>query len=122
MKLAYFEPTYKERLNRLIEYTQDCVPNAVGVAKRWVGSLVDARNDLAHLLPDTRNGWETNLILRESLKWILGAALMRQAGISASTIRKRLEAYEPYSFFVRKSAHYAPAIYEKKKTTHPLSP
>lgn len=114
MKLSYFEPTYKERLNRLIEYTKGCMPKAAGVAKRWIASLADARNDLAHLLPDPRNKWEINVILVESLKWILGAALLREAGISEGVIEERLKQNESYQFFVRKSAHYAPNIYRKQ--------
>jgi hypothetical protein len=114
MKLSFFEPTYKERLNRLIEYTKECMPNAVGVAKIWIASLADARNDLAHLLPDPRNSWETNLILIDSLRWILGAALLRQGGIPEEVIKERLKQYETYQFFVRKAAHYAPGIYKKQ--------
>jgi hypothetical protein len=110
-KLQHFEPTYKERLMRLIEYTQGCVPEAAGVAAKWARSLVSARNDYAHLLAESRNSWQTNIVLRDSLKWILGAAVMLYAGIGAEAIKKGLGRNESYAFFVRKSEHYAPEIY-----------
>jgi hypothetical protein len=109
--------TYRQRLERLIAYTKDCVPDAAGVATRWAASLVNARNDYAHLLPDSRNSWQTNLVLRESLKWILGAAILLHAGIDAEVIKKGLERNQSYAFFVRKAKNYAPDIYTEPTPT-----
>lgn len=113
-KLQYFEPTYKERLARLVGYTQDCVPEAAGVATTWIRSLAGARNEYAHMLPEYRNSWETNIVLRESLKWILGAAVLLHAGVGAEVIKQALGRYERYRFFTRKSKHFAPDIYANR--------
>jgi HEPN superfamily Apea-like protein len=111
-KLQHFEPTYMERLMRLIEYTQACAPEAAGVAAKWARSLVDARNDYAHLLPGPRNSWETNMVLKDSLKWIIGAAILLHVGVDDKTIKAGLQRTESYAFFVRKSRNYAPEIYD----------
>lgn len=104
---------YRQRLERLIAYTKDCVPDAAGVATQWAASLVNARNDYAHLLPGPRNSWQTNLVLWESLKWILGAAILLHVGVDAEVIKKGLNRHESYAFFVRKAKNYAPDIYAK---------
>ncbi|MEV6825552.1 HEPN domain-containing protein [Amycolatopsis sp. NPDC051102] len=107
------DKTYRQRLERLIAYTKDCVPEAAGVAVKWAGSLVNARNDYAHLLPGPRNTWKTNLVLWESLKWILGAAILLHAGVDAEVIKEGLKRHESYAFFVRKAKNYAPDIYSE---------
>ncbi|MFI5585227.1 HEPN domain-containing protein [Amycolatopsis sp. NPDC051758] len=110
-KLRYFEPTYKERLLRLVEYIHESAPAAAGVATEWAKSLVDARNNSAHLLPTSGTTWETKIALRDSLKWILGVAILRYAGIDAGLIKRGLERHQGYAFFIRKARHHASNIY-----------
>lgn len=110
--LAHFgDITYAERLNLLLDFTQDVVPEAAGDRSAWIKKVKNARNGFAHLLEGSTDSWEVSFVLLESLKWILGAALLLNAGISANAIKERLAAYEGYSFFKRQASALAHEVY-----------
>lgn len=113
--LSHFnEASYSERLNRLIKFTDGCIPEAAGVTRKWTKTVVTARNGYAHLLNEPGNPWEVNLVILESLKWILGAVILIHAGISPATIKERLNKHQPYLNFKAKARELAPDIYVAK--------
>ncbi|GAB3707392.1 hypothetical protein GCM10027598_10630 [Amycolatopsis oliviviridis] len=110
--LAHFnQVSYPFRLRRLLSSVEDAIPDAFGNQKKWVSKIANARNSFAHLLNGPGNGWEVDLILTESLKWILGTAFLLQAGVESETIKARLKEHQPYQFFQRKARNLAPEIY-----------
>lgn len=114
-KLAYFEPSYRNRLLRLLGYTEPIVPEAAGAAAHWARTLTGARNDYAHLLPNSRNDFDTDMVLWESLRWILRAALMRWAGFPDEVQRAKIVNNPSYLSFTRSARHYAHTIYDDSR-------
>lgn len=110
--LSHFnEPTYAERLHRLLDLTRDAVPGIAGNWKEWIKHVKEARNGYAHQLDRQGNPWEVELVLLESLRWILGAALLMEAGMSPRSIEEHFKKNQDYLFFKRRAKAMAPLIY-----------
>jgi hypothetical protein len=114
-KLAHFEPSYRNRLLRLLDYTEPIVPEAAGAAAHWARTLTGARNDYAHLLLNSRNDFDTDMVQWESLRWILRAALMRWAGFPDEVQRAKIVNNPSYMSFTRSARHYAHTIYDDSR-------
>ena len=114
-KLAHFEPSYKNRLLRLLDYTEPIVPEAAGATARWARTLTGARNDYAHLLLNSGGDLDTDMVLWESLRWILRAALLRWAGVPDEVQRAAIVSNPSYTSFTRAARHYARTIYDEAK-------
>ncbi|GHE83379.1 hypothetical protein GCM10017786_13080 [Amycolatopsis deserti] len=102
---------YAERLRRLLQLTHSAVPEAAGNWDIWIKRVKEARNGYAHQLERGETQWEVELVLVESLRWILGAAILLESGVSAGSIADNLKNSQDYIFFKRKSRALAPQIY-----------
>jgi hypothetical protein len=110
--LSHFnEATYDERLQRLINLVEECAPETFGDPDKWKTYVKNARNGYAHLLNKPGHAWQINLILSESLKWIIGCIILLQSGIPASVIKDRLHRHQKYLNFTRRAKSLAREIY-----------
>jgi ApeA-like protein/HEPN superfamily Apea-like protein len=108
---SFHESSYRERLDRLIELTESALPDVFGDKKEWKKHVVNARNGYAHLLEKLGNEIDIDMALLESLRWVMGAALLLEAGISPQKIREAASSNEDYNFFRTVLSAKAPTIY-----------
>ncbi|HJQ45584.1 MAG TPA: HEPN domain-containing protein [Amycolatopsis sp.] len=114
--MSFFNsPTYAERLRRLLTFTDSALPGVAGNWKEWIKRVKEARNGYAHQLDRPGDSWELELILLESLQWVLSAAVLLEAGVESEIIEKHLSDDEEYRFFRRKAKALAPAVYESEE-------
>lgn len=110
--LAHFEKsTFSERLYRLIRMTEGAMPGLAGNEKEWVRRVKNARNGYAHMLDGVGDEWEVSYALLESLRWMLGCAMLLEAGIPVQTINERAARQMDYQRFKVTASSLAPSIY-----------
>jgi hypothetical protein len=106
------EPTFRQRMAALGEHVREAIPDITGDTARWTKAVAEARNGFAHLLNAKRETEiEEYLVLRDSLRWLLTALLLLQAGASPETIAGRLQCQQDYQRFRRRASTRLPAIY-----------
>ena len=114
------EPSYPKRLLRLAERADDVVPKVVGRRteegrpSRWKNAVVSARNDFAHRLD---RGWldeerlDQYLAVIGSLRWLLTAVLLLEAGLPADALADRFAQHQRYLLFLRQAREWHPDVY-----------
>ena len=108
------EPTYRERLDRLLERVGEAASGATGDAEAWLSKIVDARNGFAHQIDSKKHRdveWQEHLVLLRSLRWLLTALLLLEAGIAPATLADRLRQHPSYLQFRRHADQQLPAVY-----------
>ncbi len=113
------EPTYRDRLQVLVERGRHAAPGVTGNADQWIGRIVPARNGFAHQLTDSKNRaleLEEYLVLLRSLRWLLTSLLLVEAGTAPQVVAARLGQHQPYLHLHRQALRWLPAIYSKQGT------
>lgn len=101
------ENTLRERLRNLLQRVGDIVDEVVGNRQRFVGRVVDARNDLTHNAnadAGDRNLGETLYWLQQRCSYVLQACLLTDIGISNSQCRGFFLRNRRYHFVASKVA------------------
>ncbi|NYJ03839.1 hypothetical protein GGQ55_000117 [Geodermatophilus daqingensis] len=108
------EPGYAQRLKELAEMAELVAPGITGKTSKWRVHVYEARNDFAHR---SRQGWldeaeiDRYLAVAVSLRWLLRAVLLDQAGLSHEHLRQRFRTYGPYQLFLSQARDWLPDTY-----------
>jgi len=120
--LGLGDASFKERLVDLAATTSDAVPGATGNSEVWARRVRDHRNRFAHNLPKGRPPeFYEMLTLWRSLRWVLRALMLEQAGVRAETMALRLRRNIAWNTFTMDAPRYAPAIYLDPADPAPVS-
>ena len=113
-RLAHLEePSYRDRLNKLIERAGDSA-GMVGSPEEWVGRVLPARNGFAHRLTGGKGAdMDEHLVLMRSLRWLLTTLLLLEAGVDPSLLQQRLGEHQPYLHFLRQARRWLPDVYRE---------
>ncbi|GII52809.1 hypothetical protein Pth03_11980 [Planotetraspora thailandica] len=113
MRTYLWEPSYPQRIKALAADVAAVVPGVTGKTSRWSNAIVNARIGFAHGM--TRSSSEDEIItfhiLHGSLRWLLTARLLLEAGISPNDLSTSFARFERYSQFLRQSRRSLPRIY-----------
>jgi hypothetical protein len=110
------EVGYLRRLRDLGDVAESAAPGVIGKASAWRSIVYEARNDFAHRRADLN--WldeadiDRYLVVALSLRWMLQAVLLLQAGLSPSLLRGRFATHTPYNLFLQQAHQWQPALYE----------
>ncbi len=118
------EPTYRDRLHMLVELGVAAVPGVTGAANEWVSRIVESRHGFAHQLSrDERSDddWREYLVLLRSLRWLLTAVLLLEAGVDSEILARRLEQHQPYLYLRRQARRWLPEVYATQHSAEPTS-
>ncbi|MBE1587858.1 HEPN domain-containing protein [Nonomuraea angiospora] len=108
------EPGYGQRLNQLALDAEALVPGVTGRSNKWKTLVYGARNDFAHQI---NPGWledgdvDRYLTVALSLRWVLRALLLGQAGLHPDLLRRRFAESQEYGFFLRNVHEWRPDVY-----------
>ena len=109
------EPTFRTRLERLVERSGEAIPDVTGMAPNWIRRVKQARNGFAHLLLNEK-GLTTepleNYVLKLSLRWVLGSVLLLESGLSADVLRARVAEHQPYQFLLEQAHRWLAEVYQ----------
>lgn len=106
------EPTFRARLEALAADARGALPDVTGVTSAWTRMVADARNGFAHLLQQRRETEvEQNLVLRDSLRWLLTVVLFERTGVEAEVLGARLASRQDYIHFMWEAQVWLPEIY-----------
>lgn len=118
------EPTYAQRLRALAAEVAEAVPGVTGDLDAWVKRVKEHRNAFAHRLTedtddddDSFTNFGELLALTQSLRWLLGALLLRRAGVDDVTLAQRHAEHPRYSHFIHSAPVRAPGIWTRPATT-----
>jgi hypothetical protein len=114
------EPTFAQRLRALAAEGADAVPEATGDTDMWLRRLKAYRNALAHQLPDDDDAdsvqrFDEILAMAQSLRWLLGALLLRRTGIPDATLAERHAEHPRYAYFIDAAPLRAPATWRRSQ-------
>jgi hypothetical protein len=108
------EPSYGRRLKELAADAEDIVPGITGKPNQWKKLIYGARNDFAH---HASTGWmeesdiDRYVTAALSLRWVLRAILLDQAGINRTLLRERFAHHQEYILFLEQARNWQPAVY-----------
>lgn len=104
------EPTYRERLQTLVDEGSAAVPGLVPAPDKWIGAIVGHRVGSAHQLASGSDGSGVRQLwaLLNSLRWTLTALLLSEAGVSMTVLAEQLELYQPYLHLRRQCQRWLP--------------
>lgn len=107
------EPNYKSRLKRLAEDIKEAMPELCGDQKKWIERVNDARNSFAH----RKSGFidesliEEMYVISQSLKWLFWGVVLLTSGVTAETLKERIEQHQRYYHFLQNARETVPTIY-----------
>jgi hypothetical protein len=108
------EPGYAKRLARLADVVKEAAPGVTGRTGKWKELVSGARNEFAHrikvdFLAD--NDIDRYSAVTFSLRWLLTALLLLQAGIEPSVLGARFTSHEAYWRFLADARLWQPKVY-----------
>lgn len=106
--------SYPKRLRDLVRSASVVIPGVTGSTGRWVNAVVDARNGFAHgagRRPLATDEIVRHHVLGESLRWLLTALLIQQAGVDNVTLAEAFHNYRPFVRFLRDARENYPRVY-----------
>ena len=117
--LAHLEqPTCAQRLRCLTDLAGPVVPGATGDTVAWEKRIRAVRNGFAHQVAarpgttdNTDDEWREYLVLLRTLRWVLTAALLLQAGLDPARLVGRLQQHQPYRLLLRQAQRWLPDLY-----------
>lgn len=108
------EPSFRQRLRALAESVAMALPGVAGRVDQWVGTVVNARNSFAHLLPEAppdASRIDEWLTVIHSLRWVLTGVLLLETGVTPEVMGRRCEQHQPYQLFREHARSWLPDVY-----------
>lgn len=110
------EVGYGKRLEELAAMAGPAIPGVTGRSNRWKAIVYAARNDFAHR---ATNSWSDDatydkyITVALSLRWLLRAVLLQQAGIPSDVLAQRFLNCQEYQLFLEQARTWQPRIYDQ---------
>lgn len=111
------EVGFGQRLDELAKRGEDLVPGIVGKRNRWKALVYGTRNRYAH---QTSVAWledddiDALLTVAHSLRWLLRALLLTEAGVAAELLGERFATHQPYRQFLSNAESWQPKVFARE--------